>query len=321
MSYDLVLWTVNQVPATAIQKLMPDAKISDTRVELAGNGWLVAIERSTKVELEDIPDEVVAALPGITWLSSVNIEPLSAPNTAKDKIKRVLKTLAKEFRGVVEDPQTDTVIFPSGTKRFRPAVQDIDSRVATLNLNYWFTESPLRTRQGRELLIDYLARHLPEVLPRRYGLYEPPTEKWEIGGKAAFLDFLDRQAPASMVVTYTNRPCVGFDISRSSVGWTRRGGSQIFRCGCLKLAFEFAALEDNGWRAAIERAWLDIAGITEPFATNVEVIDGWILRGRGRLWADSRTDSSVCSPAWFGIPQNSVSLSALPNSMSITGRS
>jgi hypothetical protein len=227
MSYDLGLWTVNPVPATAIRKLMPGAKISDTRVELAGNGWLVVIEHSAKVELEDIPDEVMAAFPGITWLNSVNIEPISAPSTTKAKIKNVLKTLAKEFDGVVEDPQTDTIIFPSGAKRFRPVAQEIDSRVATLNLNYWFTESPLRTRQGRELLIGYLVRHLPEVLPRRYGLYEPPSEKWEIGGKTAFLDFLDRQAPDSMVVTYTSRPCAGFDLFPYSVGWTRRGLNQF----------------------------------------------------------------------------------------------
>jgi hypothetical protein len=303
MSYDLNLWTVKCVPATAIHELVPDAKVSNARVELAGNGWLVAFEPSTRVELEDIPDEVAAALPGIGWLTSVNMEPITAPNATKNKIKVILKTIAKEFGGVVEDPQADTVSLPSGSKRYRPAMQDIDSRVATLNLNYWFTDSPLRTRAGRELLVDYIARHLPEALPRRYGLYEPPSEKWEIGGKTAFLDFLDRQARDSMVVIYTSRPCVGLSISPASVGWIRRGGTQIFRCGCLKLEFEFGALEDDGWRTAVERAWLNITKIVKPFATNVEVVDGWILRGRGRLWSDSRTESSVCSPAWFGIPR------------------
>jgi hypothetical protein len=303
MSYDLNLWTVKCVPAAAIQELLPDAKVSNTRVELAGSGWLVAFEVSTKVELEDIPDEVAAALPGISWLTSVNIEPITAPNVTMNKIKGVLKTIAKEFGGVVEDPQADTVSLPSGSKRYRPAVQAIDSRVATLNLNYWFTESPLRTRPGRELLVDYIARHLPEALPRRYGLYEPPSEKWGIGGKTAFLDFLDGQVPDSMVVIYTSRPCTSLSIWPARVGWVRRGGAQIFSCGCLKLGFEFGALEDDGWRTAIERAWLDVAKIAHPFASNVEVVDGWILRGRGRLWADRRTGSSVCSPAWFGVPR------------------
>lgn len=208
-----------------------------------------------------------------------------------------LKALATEFRGVVEDPQTDTVTLPSGSKRYRAAVGEIDSRVATLNLNYWFTESPLRTRQGREQLVDYIARHLPEALPGRYGLYEPPSEKWEIGGKAAFLNFLDEHGRDDMVVIDTSRPCANFTISPESVGWIRRGGAQIFRCGCLQLAFEFAVLEDDGWRTAVGRAWLDIAKMAKPIATNVEVVDGWILRGRGRLWADSRTDWSVRLPA------------------------
>ncbi|MGC1444772.1 MAG: hypothetical protein WA837_04835 [Xanthobacteraceae bacterium] len=302
MSYDLSLWTVECVPATAIQKLMPDSKISNGEVELVGNGWLAAIGHSTKAEPEDIPDQIAAELPGIGWLICVNIQPISAPDAAKDEIKAALTILAKEFRGVVEDQQIGTVVLPSGSEQHSRAVKDIASRVVTLNLNYWFTESPLRTRQGRELLIDYVAKHLPEALPRRYGLYEPPNEKWEIGGKKAFLDFLDRQVPDSTVVIYTSRPCVGFNISPRSVGWIRRGPNPTFGCGCLQLAFEFTALEDDDWRTAIEKAWLDIARITEPFATNVEVLDDWIIR-RGRLWIDGRTEASVCSPAWFGIPR------------------
>jgi hypothetical protein len=38
MSYDLNLWTVDCVPAPAIQKLIPDAKILENRIELVGNG-------------------------------------------------------------------------------------------------------------------------------------------------------------------------------------------------------------------------------------------------------------------------------------------
>jgi hypothetical protein len=53
------------VPATAIQERVPDAKVSNMRIELTGNGWSVAFGAVTKVELEDIPDEVAANLPGI----------------------------------------------------------------------------------------------------------------------------------------------------------------------------------------------------------------------------------------------------------------
>lgn len=302
MSYDLHLWTVEPVPADAFQKLMPNARISDSGVEFAGTGWLAIIGYSTSVELEDIPDHVEAANPGITSLNEVIIQPISAPNDAMDAVKEALKTLAKQFRGVVEDLQTDILVLPSGPHRVRSPAQ-IDSRLSTLDLNYWFTESPLRTREGRGRLIDYLAEHLPAALPRRYGLYEPPSEKWEIGGRTAFLDFLDGQAPGKLTVIYPTRPCVHFVISPVDVGWAWRGGHRIFKCGCLKIAFEFTVLEDAEWRTALERAWLDIARIVQPFATNVDVVDGWVF-DRSHLWSDGQTGDSVCSPAWFGVPRN-----------------
>jgi hypothetical protein len=110
---------------------------------------LLTIENSAEVEVEDIPEQVMAALPGIAWLSSVNIEPIGAPSAVKREVKRALKALANDFGGAVEDPQTDSVTLPAGTKRFRPATRDPETRVAKLSLNYWFTESPLRSRHGR----------------------------------------------------------------------------------------------------------------------------------------------------------------------------
>jgi hypothetical protein len=302
MSYDLRLWTVEPVPADAIQKLLPNARIFDGGVEFAGMGWLASIGYSISVELEDIPDHVGAAIPGITSLIEVIIQPISAPDDAMDAVEEALKTLAKQFRGAVEDLQTDTLVLPSGPLRIRSSAQ-IDSRLSTLDFNYWFTESPLRTREGRGRLIDYLAEQLPAALPRRYGLYEPPSEKWEIGGRAAFLDFLDGHPPDELTVIYPTRPCVHFIISPVEVGWAGSGTHRIFKCGCLKTAFEFTVLEDAEWRTALERAWLDIATIVQPFATNVEVVDGWIF-DRGHLWIDEHTEASVCSPAWFGVPRN-----------------
>ena len=121
MSYDLNLWTTDQVPAAAIKELLPKAEIRDRCVQLEGDGWLVTIENSVAVESEDIPDAVMAAWPGIVWLSSVNIEPIHGPGAVKREVKRVLKALARDFHGAVEDPQTDKVALPSGTKQLPAA--------------------------------------------------------------------------------------------------------------------------------------------------------------------------------------------------------
>jgi hypothetical protein len=83
MSYDLRLWTVNRVPTTTVQALLPDARIREGCVQVESKGWVVTIEESVEVEAEDIPDEVMAAVPGIAWLNSVNIEPIGAPGAVK----------------------------------------------------------------------------------------------------------------------------------------------------------------------------------------------------------------------------------------------
>jgi hypothetical protein len=277
---------------------MPHPRISERAVEFAGNRWLVEFSYAVRVEAEDIPEHVAAAVSGLAWLTDVGIQPISAPDDAKGAIKEALRTLAEKFHGVVEDQQIDGLLLPSGPQQIVPGAET-DGRISTLNLNYWFTESPLRTNEGRGLLIEYLAEHLPAALPRRYGLNEPPTEKWKDGGKAAFLDFLDRQPPDTSIVIYPTRPCVAFNLSPAAVGWVSK---DRFRCGCLQFSFEFAALEDAEWRATLKRAWRDIANIVEAFATNVEVVDGWNLH-RGRLWADRETGDSVCSSAWFGVPR------------------
>ena len=300
MSYDLRLWSIVPVPASALQKLMPHARVLDDGVELAGEGWLATIGHSTPVEVEDVPDYIAAASPGIKSLNDLVIQPISAPDDAKDAIKQALKALAEEFYGVVEDPQTGMLLLPSGTRRAQPTRQT-ESRLSTLGLNYWFTESPLRTRDGRGRLLDYLAENLPAALPRRYGLHEPPGEKWEVGGQTAFLDFLDRQAAGRQSVIYPSHPCVSFDFFPVDFGW-RRGPRRVFKCGCLKIAFDFAALEDAAYRSILEKAWLDIARIVQPFATNVEVVDGWTY-SRGHLWVDAQTGDSVCTTAWFGVPR------------------
>lgn len=263
---------------------------------------MIAIESSVDVDAEDVPESVMAVLPGVSCLVRVNVEPISAPASVKARAIQGLKQLANRYAGAVEDPQTDRLILASGFRRFKPPTVATDSRISMLNLNYWMDDSPLRTRNGRAALLDYLAIHLPEALPRRYGLVEPPTERWDVGGKDGFLDFIDLH-PSDQLVIYTRRPVVDLSFSLSDPAWKARGDGHVFQCSGLTISFEYAALQDPGWFTSIHRAWMALAELLQPVATNVERVDGWILSRGGRLWADFGTEYGTPTRMWFGIPR------------------
>lgn len=57
---------------------------------LEGDGWQATVSPSVKAEPEDVSDEFFAALPGIGYLTEVNIEPISAPTKVINEYKGIL---------------------------------------------------------------------------------------------------------------------------------------------------------------------------------------------------------------------------------------
>jgi hypothetical protein len=235
----------------------------------------------------------------VRWVTDVGLEPISAPLAARKRFKSIVKELAARARGAIEDPQEGTVELPSGAKRYAAPPRG-QERISLLSLNYWFVDSPVHKRSGRATLIDYLARHMPEALPRRYGRSEPPQHRWDPGGRERFLDFLDSQG-VDYVVIYPSKPCLGFHLCPIPSGWVRWGARRLFRCGYLQLQFDSRAMHDPAWHNALRSAWLDVAAIVQPFATNVEILANYI-EARATIRSDAKTEWSACSPWWAGIP-------------------
>ncbi|MCP5067120.1 MAG: hypothetical protein GY946_11195, partial [bacterium] len=123
---------------------------------------------------------------------------------------KTARAVASAVSGIVEDPQEDTLAFPRGVKRFiKPRREE---RFSILELSWWYAASPFRSVEGTRRLLSILKRHVPEAVPRRYGLYEPPQNKTEETGIDHLAEFMCAKLEDSPVY-YCTRPVVGFHIA------------------------------------------------------------------------------------------------------------
>ena len=297
MSYDVQVWSVlpPSLPAS-----LPDVEKwqhTGTVCIHASQNWQIVVNSSVKVLLEDIPENVAGMLPGICYLTELNLEPISAPKSAHSLLSTVSKHLAKTAHGVVVDPQTDTVIAPAGAKRYRP--QPREERFSVLTLSWWFTEGPLLTGSGVQRLIELLERMLPEAMPRRYGLVEPPQHLYTETGREHFMGFLLEHLD-DVVVWYPHRPVASVHIRC----WPQWGAARLgFRANYVEIGVETKALEQPGWSAALDRFWRAACQRVQPFYGDVRTLNGFVRMG-ATYGGDIETESHpVKGPWWTGIPR------------------
>ena len=177
---------------------------------LEGRSWQIVVCAPQAVEPEDVPPGAAELLPGLSSLVELSLEPISAPKAALSALTSVARSLAEELAGVIEDPQEGALSLPRGAKRYEKPKRE--ERFTVLDLSWWYAPSPLRSDDGPRTLLAILAKHLPESVPRRYGLWEPPQYKTDETGFAGLESFIAQNFDNSPVF-YTTRPIVGFSIA------------------------------------------------------------------------------------------------------------
>lgn len=297
MSYDIRVWSTASVPD--LQSVLPDltrwTQAGEAAV-LSGRQWQVVVGPQQRVELEDVPDEVAALLPGIAFLTELNLEPINAPQTARTLLMRAAKSLAKVLHGVIEDPQDGSLTAPGGVRRYVPEPRP--EHFDVLQLSWWFNAHVLDRIEGLEQLLTLFERLLPEAMPRRYGLYQPPQFRFAETGREPFLDFLFANRH-EMVIWYPNRPLLDVHVGLPKVqGASRRG----FRSNFLSLSMEAAALRQPGWETGMRRVFAAISELLEPFYGDVRTLRGFVRMG-ATYGSDTTTESHpVRSWWWSGVP-------------------
>lgn len=229
-----------------------------------GRGWQIAVAGPMRVEPEDIPAQVRTILPGIRFWTQFQLEG-HAPPSAQTTLLALARAFARTARGVVVDQQQGTVETPRGVQRLEIRPDWTGGPLLQLS---WFVHdvAPLATAVPTAIL-DAFQRTIPECLPRRYGLYEPPQFRLEAEGLDHFRQFVEKHL-RDTVVWYCHKPCRHVFVSiPDRVGPTPRG----FRCARLTLDVDGKAASDHAWRVELTRLWLAVADLIRPFYAEIRM--------------------------------------------------
>jgi hypothetical protein len=263
-----------------------------------GKTWQVVVWCPDRIEVEDVPPDVAAVLAGAAYFVNLSVEPITAPASARSLAWKTARAIAKATHGVVLDPQGGSVTTPAGVRRF--VAQKRPARFSLLEMSWWFTDGPLLSQAGLDAFLDTLAKHLPEALPKRYGLYEPPQHRFAETGLDHFRDFLAQHA-ADGLVWYPHRPVMSVHV-RASPQWGV--GRLGFACGYCSLAVEQTALRQPGWQALLGDLFARLSPAVRPFYGEVRTLAGFVPMG-ATYGSDMQTAvHPIGGGRWRGVPRD-----------------
>lgn len=264
MSYDLNIWSCQRVEAD--QK---EIKIGE---------YTISIDESVVVEPEDVPVDALLSLSEIKYLTSLHLQPYTEEKTVVDKAIRYSKKLAKEFNGVVENPQHENeVLLTQKRKTFTQKTRDAD--IISI---CWYMDSQQSLSNHLEGFVDLLEKYLPHALPRRYGSFEPPEFKYSETGRVHLIKFLnDEHFP----VIYCTKPITYIFLSDAYVD-NKKFKIKEYRCNKIEIQMLKEAYLEQNWQFAVKRLFKEVAKLFKPFYA--EIVD--------------EKENMVCSWWWKGIP-------------------
>lgn len=297
MSYDLRVWSVYRPVLDDLAPSFGEWRVENGSWHRDGGTWQIVLSGPFEADPEDIPQEVHQDVPGARFLTELSIEPISAPSSALALGRKIARAVATAARGVVEDPQEDTITKGRRVRRLEALGADNQARL--ISLSWWFTKGSLIDEHNVGELCECLERWLPEALPWRYGLYEPPQHRWDREGREHFRRFFAEHG-RSMVVWYSRAPVASVHFGLpATVGPSRLG----FRSAYFRIDIDFAALGQPGWAHVVRHAWKRVSELIHPFYGDVRILSNYV-RDRGRYYSTIGTTEShpVCSWWWAGIP-------------------
>jgi len=290
MSFDLEVWSVGPFTASILGASLGWEAKSAQWIHRQENSQ-ISVWESQRVLAEDIPEDLIKVIPEISWLTHLTLE-----GTATVELHRLIREtanqIASESHGIVYDPQKSSFWFPKGLEH--GATRRSQEEFDVVSLSWWFTKSPVEDREGREELLILLDRFLPEALPERYGLGEPPQNIYAETGRERFLDFLDEHR-FDHVVWYPNRTTVMVHLSMPLPTGAHRLG---FRVNHFHIEVMKAVLSQPERSTALHELWHQISALVRPIYGQVRVIGGYRWMG---ATVTSR-QGGIGSWWWMGIP-------------------
>lgn len=294
MSVDLEVWSVD--PLLAIDE-QSGLRFSPGRSgwAYAGKSWQIVIEESIEVDAEDIPPGISAVQVGIRFMTRLELEPIGAPQSVRERFYRVARRIAAQIIGVVHDPQAGRILT---ARRSRPLPIEPGKPVDLIAMNWWFLGGPLACPDGLKALLAYFAEALPQFLPNRYGSFEPPKHRFQPDR----LDHLTDSIFAERGPIFVWQTAGPFWVNYSPTwgpGWT---WLPTFAVPHLELQCPAGLLGEPGWETALRRCWMAVTSLAQPMYSDVRILRGYSVT-RNKLLCPPHCETHPVHGGWRGLPQ------------------
>ncbi len=253
--------------------------------------YCFTVDGPFRVEAEDVPHDVMAAVLGVSHVYYVMVE--GSAEAGRPFARRFARRLAQEFGGAVLDRQADEVWTRGATRQV--AEPSRVERADVVELNWYVSSVSLVADVGAEY-VRLCRQLLPEALPRRYGEFEPLQHKLADTGDVGFASAW--RAAGAMLFFSASPPCLG--------GALYAGARESTPHAVWKMSLEVhrRPLAEILWRDAFRRLFIALAENLHAFFASAEVTRGHIWNGRS-MWSDGNSEWAV-SPlrhdGWKGLP-------------------
>ena len=319
MSYDLEIATHQQPERRDIDDALPEEVTlsgvfgTEGNLVVQGHSWSCEIDGPLRCEPDDLQEALCRAVVAPQWLLQIHV-PLGDPIEARKIAARIATHVARARLGAVYDPQQDRVVYPRGGKR--PKLDRHTDRVSrTLQCEWCYAPDVLGGKA--EEFLSVAASFLPEVIPTRFGTFEPLQHRLE-KGQREFVALWERESTSSGSLFWKCKaPGLG-----GGVNWPfdNEANAELGGLATANLSIELEGdvlTTDARWRAAVTAFFRAMSVRTEAFygratlspptpdqVTAADVYDffkpGAAFRGR-----------------WFGVPRHPAWLTWLGRDYSV----
>ena len=261
-----------------------------TVVRGAKGAYCFTLSEAQPVEAEDVPEEVTEALLEPAFLYELLVE--GSSSTEIPHAVKFARRLAAEVEGAVLDQQTGMVLSRGKLRTPEPVEQ---GRISTIEVR-WYVRFGFDAEEMARTWLRLVRKHLPEALPRRYGVVEPLRGKLDEGGDEAFIEFV---GSADGTVFFAAKAPVA-DGSLAPLSEYGRA------YGWHSLTLLAPTVAENPlWRAAVRRLFVEFARESSAIVATAEVLRGAQWSGRS-LGFDSMAEYSPAlwtrAGTWAGLP-------------------
>ena len=294
MGYQLKIYTVNKQNFKDLASEF-NIQICNWGIMLPLEHHQIVVSNEIPVSDHEIPFQVSKAFPGIQYVIDCILEPATDDEDIIYSLLELAAALAKNGLGVVENLQTGEILLPVGLRRILPYKSE--ERFSVIKLSWWFNHQELLKIDQLKIFLAQLERIMPEILPKRYGAFEPPKEKFE--SVDTFAKYIAQHIHEGLV-WYPARPVDAVSLTiPEKLGKDKQG----YRFGHFSVAIDTAILNMPGWKTALIRLYKNISEILNPFYGDIYILNNYI-RSRIVSHADNLTDKHPTdSFCWNGFPR------------------